>query len=226
METDTAGPRMLGQSSIISDSNAGTAKLVEIQLLKGPEEIQPFIPDIAQLRMTVFHEWPYLYEGSSEEEEAYLTHFAACPHSVVGLARHGDKIVGATTAQPLKHAHSEFRAPFETQSIPLDDLFYFGESVLLAEYRGSGIGNRFFDLREQAAREWGADKTAFCAVQRPDKHPARPSDYRPLDGFWIKRGYTPRPDLVCHYKWTDVGQDEESEKPLMFWINTFADQTQ
>tara|TARA_Y100000052_G_scaffold27602_1_gene37460 strand:- start:23760 stop:24374 length:615 start_codon:yes stop_codon:yes gene_type:complete len=198
--------------------------VIEIEHLTGPDEIRPFIPDIADLRMTVFREWPYLYDGSAEEEKTYLSHFANSPASVVGLARSDGKIVGATTAQPLSDTHSEFRAPFEAQNLPINEIFYFGESVLLRAFRGHGIGHNFFDLREQAARKHGASITAFCAVQRPETHAARPAEYRPLDGFWKKRGYTPRPDLICHYKWTDVGEREETDKPLMFWINTSAGQ--
>ena len=42
---------------------------MEIRTLKGPDEIIPAIPHIARLRLTVFHEWPYLYDGTMEEEE-------------------------------------------------------------------------------------------------------------------------------------------------------------
>ena len=190
----------------------------EIRILKGPEEIRPAIGDIARLRLTVFHEWPYLYDGTEADEAAYLEHFAASPHACVGLSVCDGQIVGATTAEPMPSTHEEFRAPFEANDIPTDDIFYFGESVLLSDYRGLGIGHAFFDLREAAARDWGAKHTAFCAVQRPDDHPSKPADYRPLDDFWRGRGYEKRPDLVCHFSWKDVGAARESDKPLLFWM--------
>ena len=80
-------------------------------------------------------------------------------------------------------------------------VFYFGESVLLPEYRGQGIGHAFFDHREAAARAWGASRASFCAVIRPPDHPARPAGYVPLDAFWAKRGYAPVPGLIGEFTW-------------------------
>ncbi|MAP94960.1 MAG: GNAT family N-acetyltransferase [Ponticaulis sp.] len=192
----------------------------DIDILRGPDAIRPAIRDVAELRLRVFREWPYLYDGTMEEEETYLSHFAQSEHACIGLARDGDKVIGATTAEPMPATHEGFRAPLETAGLDISKIYYFGESILLSIYRGQGIGHAFFDLRENAARDWGAEMTAFCAVQRPADHPARPADYRPLDAFWKKRGYAPRPDLICHFPWTDVGDAVETSKPLMFWIKT------
>tara|TARA_B100000678_G_scaffold13657_2_gene10763 strand:- start:19868 stop:20497 length:630 start_codon:yes stop_codon:yes gene_type:complete len=195
-------------------------QMVKVDVLRGPKEITPVIDEIARLRMSVFRDWPYLYAGTMEEEAKYLAHFAQSEHACVGLARDGDKVVGATTAEPMPSTHEEFRAPFESAGIDISAIFYFGESVLLDEYRGKGLGHAFFDLREEAARAWGAELTAFCAVQRPDDHPLKPDDYRPLDGFWTRRGYQPRPDLVCEFPWVDAGEDTETLKPLMYWVHS------
>ncbi|MAI89146.1 GNAT family N-acetyltransferase [Ponticaulis sp.] len=191
---------------------------MQVITLRGPDQIRPFLEDIARLRIAVFREWPYLYDGTMEEEEKYLGHFASSPHAVIGIARENDEIVGATTAEPFSSAHGDFRAPFEAADMKTEKIFYFGESILLPEYRGLGVGHAFFDLREAAARDWGADMTAFCAVQRPASHPAKPADYRPLDAFWQGRGYEKRDDLVCSFSWKDVGAATESRKPMTFWV--------
>jgi GNAT superfamily N-acetyltransferase len=192
--------------------------MTEIRILRGPEAIRPAIDDIARLRIRVFRDWPYLYDGTMEEETTYLSHFADSTHACVGLALDGDEIVGATTAEPLPDTHEDFSQPLIDAGLNTSRIFYFGESILLPDYRGQGIGHAFFDLREAAAKDWGAEQTAFCAVQRPDTHPGKPSDYRPLDAFWKSRGYTRRDDLVCTFDWKDVGEDRSTSKPLMFWI--------
>lgn len=185
--------------------------------LKGSEEIIPAIPDIARLRIRVFHDWPYLYDGTMADEEIYLSHFADSEQACMAVTLSGGEVVGATTAQPLDDAHEDFRKPFTDRKIPTGKIFYFGESVLLPQFRGQGIGHTFFDLREAAARDRGAWATAFCAVRRPEDHPLRPADYSPLDPFWLSRGYVRHDELVCSFRWKDVDTDEETAKEMVFW---------
>ena len=59
---------------------------------------------------------------------------------------------------------------------------------------------------------------AFCSVLRPADHPDRPAGYRPLDAFWRRRGYVPRPDIACTLSWREIGQAEETPHRLSFWL--------
>jgi GNAT superfamily N-acetyltransferase len=179
-------------------------------------EIEAALPQLGSLRIRVFRDWPYLYEGSEAYERDYVRAFAAAPHAVLVAAFDGDAIVGAATASPMAAQDEEVRAPFASYDIP--SLFYFGESVLLPEYRGQGIGHAFFDHREAQARAVGATHATFCGVVRPEDHPLRPAGYRPLDGFWRKRGYAPVPGLVSEYRWQDVDQPAETPHPMQFWM--------
>lgn len=177
------------------------------------------LPALARLRMGVFREWPYLYDGSEEYEAAYLQKFAEGRGAVCILARDGAEVIGASTASPLVESDEEFIAPFQAQGYDPKTVFYCGESVLLPQYRGHGLGHAFFDGREDHARKLGGFAvTAFCRVVRPDDHPMKPETYRPLDGFWRKRGYEPAKGLVAYYPWRDLGSGEETEKPLQFWL--------
>ncbi len=180
--------------------------------------LQAALPDLARLRITVFAAWPYLYAGTEEYEREYLAEFTAAPDAVMVAAYDGARIVGAATASPLVAQDAYIRAPFDAAGIDPAGLFYFGESVLLSDYRGHGIGHAFFDHREAAARAWGAAHASFCAVVRPPDHPARPADYVPLDAFWTRRGYAPVPGLVGSFAWQDHGETEESEKPMQYWM--------
>jgi len=120
------------------------------------EAVAPYVDDLARLRIAVFREYPYLYEGDAAYEQRYLTAYARSPRSVFVLALDGGKVVGASTGLPLSDDGEAFHQPFLERGIPLEEVFYFGESVLLREYRGQGIGHRFFDEREaHAARALG-----------------------------------------------------------------------
>lgn len=181
--------------------------------------IKSVLPDLAQLRMVVFRDWPYLYEGTLAYEEEYLAKFAKAKGAVCVVARDGDKVVGASTGAPMIEHADEFGEPFKKAGYDITKIFYCGESVLLKSHRGGGIGVAFFDHREaQARRLGGFTHSTFCRVVRPDDHPLKPKDYIPLDAFWRKRGYAPVPGIIATYKWLDIDQKEETEHQMQFWM--------
>lgn len=104
---------------------------------------KPYIPELATLRMTIFRDFPYLYEGDLAYEEKYLSSYMASPDSFLAVVFDGDKVVGATTAIPLLQETGEFKKPFLEHGYDLTKIFYFGESLLYPQYRGQGIGVRF-----------------------------------------------------------------------------------
>lgn len=174
--------------------------------------------DLAGLRIEVFREFPYLYQGSPAYEERYLETYAATPESVVVGAFDGDRLVGAATALPLRHEPPALTEPVARHGYPVDEVFYFGESVLLPEYRGRGVGVAFFREREAAALAHpGIRRAAFCAVVRPGDDPRRPAGHVPLDAFWRRRGYEPVPGMVGEIAWRDLDEPAETPKPMQFW---------
>lgn len=186
------------------------------------QAIEPYLEDLAALRIEVFREFPYLYEGTREYESRYLRSYAASPRSLVVIARDGQHVVGASTAMPALE-HSEDIAPvLRAGGYDPAEVYYFGESVLRASYRGRRIGHAFFDAREARARELGFEVTTFCAVERPKNHPRRPADYVPHDAFWTKRGYTKRPELRAEFAWRDLDQKAETPKPMVFWTKELS----
>ena len=190
---------------------------MEVRPLTG-QALLDALPDVARLRLAVFREWPYLYDGDMAYEEAYLRPYADSDRAIVVGAFEEGALVGASTGAPLEDHAKDFAAAFEGTGIDLGSVFYCAESVLLPSYRGRGIGHAFFDERERHARTLGYVRACFCAVIRPEDHPDRPGTYRPLDAFWRARGYAPLPGVVAHFSWKDVGQAEEDLKPLQFWI--------
>ena len=110
------------------------------------------IPALARLRIAVFRDFPYLYDGDAAYEADYLANFARADGAVIVVARDGDEIVGAATAAPLAAQDAAWQAPLAAAGFDIDRIFYFGESVLLASHRGQGIGHTFFDHREAQAR--------------------------------------------------------------------------
>jgi len=184
--------------------------------------IEPYLDALGALRITVFRDFPYLYDGTLEYEREYLKVYVNCPHSLAVLAFHGDAVVGATTCLPMTDESSEFQEAFINEGYDLSKICYLGESILLPQYRGRGIGKQFFKHRETHARSLGLSLTTFCAVDRPHDHPLRPVNYHPLDDFWTSRGYKKQPHMQATFHWKEVHEKNESAKTLTFWTKELA----
>lgn len=191
---------------------------VLLKEFRGPE-LEPWIDALGEVRIRVFRDYPYLYDGSLDYEREYLRTYLKSERSLVVLALDGGSVVGATTCVPLADEGPDFQRPFLTHGYDVESICYFGESILLPEYRGHGIGVAFFEKREaHAQRLDGMRLTTFCAVDRPDNHSNRPTDYQPLDAFWRRRGYTKHPELATEFVWKEIGETAESPKSLTFWL--------
>ncbi|HSC87016.1 MAG TPA: GNAT family N-acetyltransferase [Polyangiaceae bacterium] len=189
---------------------------LRVEVLEGAA-LQPRLGELGALRVAVFREFPYLYDGTLEYEKKYLEIYARCPRALVVLAWDGQDCVGASTVIPLRDAPEDMQRPFVQAHIELDGIDYFGESVVAKAYRGRGLGLRFFEEREAHARRHGLDRCVFCAVDRPATHPLRPPGYVPNDAFWRKRGYVQVPELSTSLSWLDLGEPAETAKPMIFW---------
>lgn len=182
-------------------------------------DIGAYLPELARLRIRVFREYPYLYDGSTEYEEKYLRTYANAPNSVMVLVRDGGRVVGVSSGVPMEAETPEAIKPFLKHGYDPRRIFYYGESVLLPEYRGKGLGNRFFEERETHARDLARfDIACFCAIERPADHPRRPVGYVPLDAFWNRRGFVKHPELNTTFSWRELGEDAETPKPMVFWL--------
>ena len=197
---------------------------LDIAVLTGRDPaLRACIPDLAKLRITVFRDFPYLYDGTLEYEESYLETFLRCPESVVVLARDEGRVVGASTGLPLEAETTEFQQPFIEQGHDPGQIFYCAESVLLPDYRGRGVYTQFFKGREAHALRLGRfSRSAFCCVMRAADHPLQPEGYAPLDEIWRRFGYCRHDELVMRYLWKDVDQPEETEKRMVFWLKSLG----
>jgi GNAT superfamily N-acetyltransferase len=180
---------------------------------------KPFIREIADLRIRVFREYPYLYDGSHEYEREYLGRYFQSPDSTVFLLFNGPELIGASTCIPLADEAPHIRQPFLDKGLNVSEYFYFGESILDKSFRGKGFGKQFFRVREQQAMANNRIKFAcFCAVMRPYDHPLKPVGYKSLEGFWQKIDYQKASGLFATMTWKEIHHEVETKKNLQFWI--------
>lgn len=201
-------------------SPATSIRMSSVTILRAAgAELDRYLGDLARLRIEVFRDYPYLYDGSLDYERDYLRTYASVAESVIVLALDGGTVVGASTGLPMQSETDAVKQPFLEHGYEPQRVFYFGESVLSKAYRGLGLGVRFFQEREAHAAALGRfDWTSFCAVERAADHPRRPAGYESLDAFWHRRGYARHPELRTSFSWKDLDEAEVSAKPMVFWL--------
>lgn len=182
------------------------------------EEFYACSDELATLRINVFREYPYLYDGNLEYEKNYLNQYLSTKNSALVIVKDGERIIGAITGIPLNETFSDCKNFFMENKIPMGGIFYLGEITLLKEYRGQGIGARMYELFEEFVRENKAYKeVALCEVVSPKNDPRRTSDYFCLDPFWTKRGFVKHPDWVTQFSWKEIETENEFYHPMVFW---------
>lgn len=193
---------------------------MEILKLNGPDA-QKYLRPLAELRLSIFWEYPYLYEGSLEYEEKYLSTYFNCAQSFILLLKDEDKIVGATTAIIAEAEEDNFKNAFIEKKLNPHEGVYFGESLLLPQYRGQGFGKIFFQERELFAKGLNRLWVSFCAVVR-ENHPMRPPEYQGHEGMWTYLGYSPLEGMTTYYEWKDRGQTQPSKKLMQYWFKKLS----
>jgi len=191
---------------------------IEIVKING-DDINNYLQDLAELRIKVFREYPYLYRGSISYEIEYLQPYQNAPDATFFIVKDNQKVVGASTCIPLVQEDEVFQEPFRKNKIDRSCVMYFGESVLLKKYRGLGLGKEFFSLREACATDFkNIEICTFCAVDRPLDHPLKPENYKDLHGFWLSMGYRQHPELTTCLSWQDIDQPKVTSKKMIFWL--------
>lgn len=190
---------------------------MRVRALTGAD-LELHLDALAALRIEVFRDFPYLYDGDHDYERRYLQNYRDSTDAILVGAFDDTRLVGAATGTPMEDHAEEFAAAFARTSYDLSTIFYCAESLLLPEYRGLRIGHLFFDMREEHARELGRTHASFCSVLRPEDHPLRPKDYRSLNAFWQRRGYASLPGVVAQFSWKDIDQDVATDHDMQFWI--------
>lgn len=187
------------------------------QLLTGPK-IAGALDALATLRLAIFREYPYLYQGRREDELDYLGRYAVAEDACVLLASDGAAVIGAVTGMPLIHEDAELRAAVAGTGLPLDSLYYVGELLLLPAYRKAGRGQRLLAQLERYVCSLGRYRTLTCAtVERPAGHPLRPPDFIPITRFLARTGFVRLPGATASFAWCET-DGIKREHGMQFWI--------
>lgn len=199
-------------SKIIWQSKDG----VSLQAFTG-EEAKKYLKQIANIRITMFKEFPYLYEGVLEDEEEYLNIYFSSINSIVLLVLDGDKVVGFSNSIPLNEEIEEMKTPFIKNDIDINKYLYIGELMIKEKYRTRGLSNIIAKYHEEHAREKNYTNMIFMTVIRPDNHPLKPDNYRSLEPLWKSLGYKALEGIKINFSWKQVDSKTPQENQLRIW---------
>lgn len=180
------------------------------------ELVLDYLDQLAGLRLTIFREYPYLYDGQLEDEHQYLAGYAAQGGDVL-LALDGEQVAGAITGLPLMHESAAFVEPFHAAGLTTEQYFYIGELLLLPPYRNLGWGSQLLArLEQRVAHRNRYQHYCLATVVRPTDHPLRPNGYIPIERFCQRHGYRHLAGVCAHVPWREV-DGQTTTKTLGFW---------
>ncbi|MGY0216247.1 GNAT family N-acetyltransferase [Endozoicomonadaceae bacterium StTr2] len=188
-----------------------------ISYFSGPEA-RKYRDDIAAIRIGLFKEFPYLYEGDLTYETEYLETYFSQPNALIMLAFQNNKVVGYSSSVSLADELEEIKAPFSGDNVPLDKMLYIGEAMIYPEFRSKGMFRHFMESHEQKAKTEHFEQIVFMTVDREADHPLRPVDYRELGPIFEYYGYSKIPNKRVHMEWSQVDTGVDTTNTLSLWI--------
>ena len=90
-------------------------------------QVLNYLDPLAGLRLNIFREYPYLYDGQLEDERRYLSGYA--DQGLVLLALDAGRVAGAITGMPLAKESEAFVAPFRNAGLAPEQFYYIGDGV-------------------------------------------------------------------------------------------------
>lgn len=127
---------------------------ITFEALRGCE-ITPYLNILARLRLIFYQDYPYLYDGTLEEQEDYLQKYHGSEATLVVIAKKEDQLVGAILGLPLLESLDENKKVFQEIAISQEELFYLGDNIALDECTEEGMQNEMYSLFEAELRKQG-----------------------------------------------------------------------
>ncbi len=196
--------------------------MFKLTILKG-EQIKPLTPALARLRINLFREYPYLYDGNIKYESDYLREYAKEPYSMLHMVHYNDEIVALFSGMPLSCKSSIVldlkNAMLENGHENIDKYYYYGEILIVPEFRHYGLFNLLFTSMDYEAKLLGFSDACLLTVEREDSHPLKSLDYVPTDALWQTRGYK-RSGLIVNFDWPTIfpnGETKDIKNPMAAW---------
>lgn len=186
--------------------------MLSIEVIKG-KNIAQYAKYIASLRLMMFKEFPYLYDGTLEQEEKYLSFYSDSPDGTLILAKQDDCIVGLLTGMPVNKICElipDFKKILTENKRNTQPAYYYGEALVLPAYRGQGILTKMFQEEDNAIKKMGYNIAYGITAIREKDDSRRPVNYRDTDTLWTHLGLI-KTNMAFGGEWPTVTKSGETK---------------
>jgi GNAT superfamily N-acetyltransferase len=191
------------------------------RLLQG-SQMQEYLEQIAQFRLTISKEYLYLYDGRLKDELLYLQHYANHAEAIAIIVSCGNQLAGAVTAIPLQFESEELTSPFAVTSYPVKRVMYVGELLFYPDYRNKGLGTRLLlRIEQHPLSRNNYEYLTSATVMRPEDHPCRPESYVLIDRFLQRNRFDKLPGVASHFTWKEIDGTRRNHE-MQFWIKVLV----
>jgi hypothetical protein len=191
-----------------------------IHLVSG-EEIKQIFPLYRHLYLVEFKEYPYLYVGTSEEVEGYITFLKEQKDTAAAVAYHNEKVIGFVCATSLVNFGKHFEGSieiFKDAGLNPEDYYYIADAYIQKEHQGNFLSKELVQVIENHGKKLNFKKICF-AHESHQEHPLKPTDYKEIDSVAHRLGYL-KTNLSTKFTWNTRladGQTKDQEHVLDFW---------
>ena len=215
----SAAQSILPAGMSIHPGSSTTPTPPEMKTLLG-QEILSHIREISDITMNVFKEYPYLYEGTEQEQWEYVDkRYCKQPNSVVCMASREGRLVGVVMGVPMNQAPLKYQTPFLNQGIDLSKLFYIGEMTILQGHRQTGVRQKLCEeLKSHILKKGFYECITFCEIVRPHDDPKRPKNYHDHDRAWESLGFVKDNTRKTVSAWNENGGTQEIDHTMVYWL--------
>jgi hypothetical protein len=187
------------------------------------EDSKDYIDILSKLRIDAFKEYPYLYDGEFEYEKNYVHGYVTNKMGMIAIAKVDGNLAGVSTGIPLiseSEIVSDAQKVFSQNNINIEDYYYYGEIIILPQFRGRGITTMLYSAQDNLVRQWGFKHVCILTVVRENDHPLKPNNYKSPDDIWKRLGFF-KNNLTTNYHWPTIQADKsviDTKNTLEFWI--------
>ena len=184
-------------------------------------EIERYLEEVIKLRVEVFREYPYLYDGNLEYEKEYFKDFVKDSTARVILVKDGFEVVAVATSIALSNAHlcDDIHKPFIEKGYDVERFYYYGEIMIDKNYRNKGISKQIYGLREKEVLSLGFDRLCFATILKDSDK--MPQDYFDPAEMWKSMRFDEHLDMQVECSWPKIqydGSTREQVSKLNFWV--------